>query len=85
MSAADSSNDVRAVIRRQASLSDDVGLPDDLALGSSGLGLDSVAIVELLLACELACGVRLGGDVFESTGVTVGALVSAVREAGDSQ
>ncbi len=85
MSAAGSSNDVRAVIRRQASLSDDVGLPDDLALGSSGLGLDSVAIVELLLACELACGVRLGADVFEGSGVTVGALVSAVRGAGDSQ
>lgn len=81
MSAALSSAEIRAVIRRQASLTPDYDLPDELALGADGLGLDSVAIVELLLACEIACGVRLAPDIFEGTGVTVGALVSALQRA----
>jgi acyl carrier protein len=33
-------------------------LPGDVALGADGLGLDSIAIVEVLLECEDRFGVR---------------------------
>lgn len=80
---ANTASDVRAVIRRHVPFGADRDLPDDLALGSEGLGLDSVAVVELLLACEQACGVRLAPDVFEGTAVTVGSLVAAVVRVRD--
>lgn len=78
-------DDVRSVIRRHVASARDQDLPDTLPLGGDGLGLDSVAIVELLLACEAACGVRLPPDVFEGAEVTVGAIVRAVEQASGAR
>jgi acyl carrier protein len=73
---------VRAIIgRRVASAAAADDLADDVALGADGLGLDSVGVVELLLECEAAFGIRLPADLAESGGLTVGHLAGLVRSA----
>ena len=49
---------------------------DDVAVGGSGLGLDSVAIVELLLECEAAVGVPFPAAIFDDGPLTVGRLIA---------
>ena len=56
-----------------------VDLTDDVALGSEGLGLDSVSLVELLLDCEAACGVSFPAALFADGPLTIGALVAHAR------
>jgi acyl carrier protein len=52
-------------------------LTDDLPLGDDGAGLDSIAIVELLIDCEDRFGVRISED-FLAGPVSVGSLIDAV-------
>jgi acyl carrier protein len=54
-------------------------LPDDLRLGAGGLGLDSIAMVELLLDCERRFGVCTAG-LLEGAPLTVGRLLACVRD-----
>ena len=52
-----------------------------LPLGTDGLGLDSVAIVELLLECESVFDVKLPEQLAEGERLTLAALVSVVEQA----
>jgi acyl carrier protein len=69
----------RAPHRLFADLPDD--LPDDLRLGPGGLGLDSIAVVELLLDCERRLGVPPMGllGLLDGAPLTVGRLVAGLR------
>jgi hypothetical protein len=48
---------------------------DETCLGSDGLGLDSVEIVELLLGCEERCGTLVGGLLDGGGPLTFGRVV----------
>jgi acyl carrier protein len=55
-------------------------LPDDLRLGAGGLGLDSIALVELLLECEERFGLPRSTGLLESDEpLTVGRLLAHCR------
>ena len=55
-------------------------LPEDLRLGAGGLGLDSIAMVEMLLDCERRFGVPMAG-LLEGAPLTVGLLIAHARAA----
>jgi hypothetical protein len=59
------------------------GLGDDLELG--GLGLDSVALVELLLDCEALAARRLPPGLFAAAPPTVGDLLEHLAPGGDER
>ncbi len=46
-------------------------LEDELALGEGGLGLDSIEIAEVLLACEERCGIEVNEALFGELPVTI--------------
>jgi acyl carrier protein len=52
-------------------------LADDVSLGSDGLGLDSIEIVEVLLACDqdAAAGTVRVEELLENGPITVGRLI----------
>jgi acyl carrier protein len=50
-------------------------LRDDSLLGPDGLGMDSIAILELLLECEERWGAGLALELLEQRPLTVGKLV----------
>lgn len=52
-------------------------IPTGALLGADGLGLDSVAIAEVLLDCESRFGVQLA-DLLSGPPLTVGELTDAV-------
>ena len=54
-------------------------LPDDTAVGRTGLALDSIAIVELLLDCEAALGVPFPAAIFDGGPLTVRTLIDHAR------
>ena len=56
-------------------------LPAQLPLGAGGLGLDSIAVVELLLACERRFGVAPGTALLAGPPLTVGGLLAHLRVA----
>lgn len=58
-------------------------LDDGVALGSSGLGLDSVAIVELLVTCEETFAVRFPDSILDSPPLTIGRLAGHLSAAGE--
>jgi acyl carrier protein len=60
--------------------SSDVDLVDDLPLGEQGLGLDSVALVELLVACEARWKVPFPATLLQES-LTVGALTRHLTRA----
>ena len=75
---------VRDLVRSRAPLARaHAELADDLRLGPGGLGMDSIALVELLLDCEQRFGFRSGswrpGELLEGPPLTVGRLVAHVR------
>lgn len=73
---------VHALLRERAPLAQDrFDLSDDLPLGPGGLGLDSIALVELLIECERRFGIPRPTDLLEVSPLTVGRLVSYVRDA----
>lgn len=67
---------VREILRSHTS-SDD--LPSELPLGASGLGLDSIGMVEVLLACEERFGVTFAEDFVADESLTIGRLTDSVR------
>lgn len=54
------------------------GLADDLPLGPGGLGLDSIALAELLLECEARFGLATAAELLAGPPLTVGRLVAHV-------
>jgi acyl carrier protein len=56
-----------------------VELHPGLLLGADGLGLDSIALVEVLLECEEAFGVAIATDLLAASPLTVGLLIDAVQ------
>jgi acyl carrier protein len=61
---------VLAIVKAHAP---DASLDEDLPLGANGLGLDSIAIAEVLLACEERFGISCG-PLLESDGLTIARL-----------
>ena len=59
-----------------------VPLGDELRLDESGLGFDSVALVELVVACERRFAVRLPASLLRREAPTVGELIGWLRDAG---
>lgn len=55
-------------------------LDDDLDLGASGFGLDSISLVELMLVCEEEFGVPFPDTLFDDGPVTVGKLIKHVHQ-----
>jgi acyl carrier protein len=53
-------------------------LDESLLLGSGGLGLDSISLVEVLLECEERFGVTIAPELLEQSPLTVGALVERI-------
>lgn len=73
-------NEVRDLLRSRAPLARDrAGLPDDLPLGTGGLGLDSISLVELLLECERRFGLRGVAGLLEGPPLTVGILIAHLK------
>lgn len=67
---------IRGILRARVSDARyDAEAGDDISIGASGLGLDSVAIVELLLDCEEALGVPFPAALFDGTPLTVRRLI----------
>jgi hypothetical protein len=81
LSEADVTAEVRRLVLRFAASGTPVELLGaDVALGARGLGLDSVAIVELLVACEKRFGIRFPGDLLEGAPLTIGRLARHLEE-----
>lgn len=76
---------VRDLVRSRSPLARAQGeLPDDLRLGPGGLGMDSIALAELLLDCEQHLGIGSPVDLLEGPPLTVGRLVAYARDASGS-
>jgi acyl carrier protein len=71
---------VMDLLRSRSPLAGSGPLADDLRLGAGGLGLDSIAMVELLLDCERRFGVPVAG-LLEGAPLTVGLLLCHLRDA----
>ena len=71
------SESIRAIVVARVSRLSDHDLPDDVPFGSEGLGLDSIAIAEVLLDCERHFGTRLT-DLLDGPPITVGRIASRV-------
>jgi acyl carrier protein len=69
------------LIRSRAPLAGTRELAGDLRLGAGGLGLDSIALVELLLDCERRLGLANVAELLEGPPLTVGLLIAHARAA----
>lgn len=69
------------IIRHASGLAGDEPISADTALIGSGVGLDSVAVLEVLTALEREFGIELGQPEIEATNAlsTVGALTNLVN------
>ena len=75
-------DDVRDLLRPHLPLRwRDGDLSDRLALGTGGLGLDSIRLLEVVLACEDRFGVTLAVEELETSVPTLGDLVGLVEAA----
>lgn len=73
---------VRDLLRSRSPLARSRGeLPGDLRLGSGGLGLDSISLVELLLDCERRLGLANVAALLAGPPLTVDLLVAHVLAA----
>ena len=73
---------VRELVRARAPRAvEHAELADGLPLGSGGLGLDSIALVELLLDCERRFGAPAAAELLAGEPLTVGRLVEHLRAA----
>ncbi len=75
---------VRQLVRARASLgSVAMELGGEVRLGAGGAGLDSIALVELLLECSERFAIPLPAELLDDAPapLTVGRLVAAVRAA----
>jgi acyl carrier protein len=77
---ADIEEAVLDLLRSRAPLAGSGALPDSLRLGAGGLGLDSIAMVELLLDCERRFGLTAAAELLAGAPLTVGRLVAHVRD-----
>jgi acyl carrier protein len=68
------------LLRARSPLAHDRALTDDLPLGPGGLGLDSIALVELLLDCEARFGGHPADLLLAATPLTVGRLLGYLRD-----
>ena len=76
----DLSDSVRDLLLARSPLARrDAGLADDVPLGAGGLGLDSIALAELLLECEARFGLATAAELLAGPPLTVGRLVAHVR------
>jgi acyl carrier protein len=66
------------LIRSRAPLAAARALAGDLPLGAGGLGLDSIALVELLLDCERRLGLTNVAELLEGPPLTLGLLIARV-------
>lgn len=55
---------------------------DDLDLGPTGFGLDSISLVELLIVCEDRLGCPFPYTLFDEGPITVGKLVAHAKQTG---
>lgn len=69
------------LLRSRAPLAANGPLPGELRLGARGLGLDSIALVELLLDCERRFGIPATTELLAGAPLTVGQLIAHVRDA----
>jgi acyl carrier protein len=51
-------------------------LRNDLSLGSDGLGLDSVEVAEVVLACEARAGITATNELFAVAPLTIDRVAS---------
>lgn len=56
-----------------------IELAPGLPLGPEGLGLDSIALVDVLLECEQAFRVELASELLAGEPLTIGLLVDALQ------
>lgn len=77
----DLENTVLDLIRSRAPLAETRELTGDLRLGTGGLGLDSISLVELLLDCERRLGPMNVAELLQGPPLTVGLLVAHARAA----
>jgi acyl carrier protein len=56
-----------------------VELRPDLPLGADGVGLDSIALVEVLLECEETFGVVIAAEILAGSPLTVGSLIEQLQ------
>jgi acyl carrier protein len=56
-----------------------VVLRPDLPLGADGVGLDSIALVEVLLECEETFGIVIAAEVLAGSALTVGSLIEQLQ------
>jgi len=54
-------------------------LPDRVALGGEGLGLDSIRLVEVVLACEDHFGVHIPAEKLTVAAPTLGDLIDLIE------
>jgi acyl carrier protein len=80
--AADLEKSVRDLLRaRSPRARSTAALPDDLPLGAGGLGLDSIALAELVIECEERLGLATAAELLAGPPLTVGGLVAHLRAA----
>jgi acyl carrier protein len=77
---ADVEEAVLDLLRSRAPLAGSGALPAELRLGAGGLGLDSIAMVELLLDCEQRFGLTTAAELLAGAPLTVGRLIAHVRD-----
>jgi acyl carrier protein len=75
--------ELRSLVARFApSWALDKGYADDEPIGPQGLALDSVAVVELLVACEQQFGLPFPDTLLEGAPLTVGKLIDHLLAGG---
>ena len=76
----DSADSLREILRRRVPSAAELrDLPDELELGEGGLGLDSIGLVELLLACGEHFGLPSPLSLLDGPPLTVGLLAEHVQ------
>jgi acyl carrier protein len=70
------SEQVRIILRAHIG---GVELRPNLPLGGSGLGLDSIRLVEVLVDCEEELSVTIADEVLDQPSFTVGFLVERIQ------
>jgi len=79
---ADIGHAVRQLIRRLApALRAESQLADDLPLAQDGVGLDSLGIIDLLLACESVFEIEFPVEFLNDGQLTVGDVIAHVDRA----
>ena len=73
-------DEIRDFLRALVPLARELGdLPDTLQLGAGGLGLDSIALVELLLECEERFHLPPSLPLLDGPPLTIGLLADHAR------